>query len=164
MNPLKENLELDSTTESLTAAITVPDSSVEHAETSRTWLVALTGIFFVLLQSACTAVIAISGIRVLIGLSSLAAAAGLHKPAWGFHADAIRIPMLSFALLGSLINLYVLWRIRSLRNRPSSQWRARTVTAKQRRGEIFQTTLAILTIVLVAAEWFTHTIVHDVPK
>src|SRR6266568_751170 len=81
------------------------------------------GIVFAILQSACTAVIAISGVRVAIGLSALAAAAGIHAPAHGFHQDAIRIPMMLVALFGSLINLFVIWKIRSLRSKPASQWR-----------------------------------------
>src|SRR5215470_14707440 len=81
------------------------------------------GILFAILQSACTAVIAISGVRVAIGLSALAAAAGIHAPAKGFHQDAIRIPMLTLALLGSLLNLLVVWKIRNLRKKPSSRWR-----------------------------------------
>src|SRR5438477_11912532 len=78
---------------------------------------------FAILQSACTAVIAISGLRVAIGLGALAAAAGIHAPAKGFHQDAVRIPMMLFALLGSLLNLFVIWKIRSLRSRPAAQWR-----------------------------------------
>jgi len=35
-------------------------------------------VLFALLQSACTAVLAISGFRVLIGLSALAAASGIY--------------------------------------------------------------------------------------
>ncbi len=128
----------------------------------RSWWVALTSLAFILLQSACTAVIAISGIRVAIGLGSLAAAAGLHRPADGFHENAIRIPMMVVAVLGSVINLYVVWRIRSLRTRSSSQWRARPVTPQQNRAELFQIAMAALTLALVAAEWLTHRIVHDV--
>ncbi len=97
----------------------------------RTWIVGVTGLAFIVLQSACTAVMAISGIRVIIGLSALAAAAGLHRPAAGFHADAIRIPMMLIAVVGSLVNLYVIWRIRSLRTRASSQWRAQPVPANK---------------------------------
>ncbi len=129
----------------------------------RSWLLGLTGFVFILLQSACTAVMAISGVRVVIGLGALAAAAGLHRPASGFHADAIRIPMMIFAVLGSIVNLYVLWRIRSLRARPSSQWRARPVTPGQKRSEFFQIGLAVLTLLLVLAEWATHRIVHGMP-
>ncbi len=133
-----------------------------HKEQSR-WLVSLTSFLFILLQSACTAVMAASGVRVLIGLGALAAAAGLHRPAEGFHADAIRIPMMVIAVLGSLVNLYVIWRIRSLRTRPAAQWRTRPVTPKQLRSESLQIVLAILTLLLVTAEWITHQIVHGVP-
>lgn len=126
----------------------------------RSWIVAITSLMFIVLQSACTAVMAISGVRVLIGLSALAAAAGLHRPSTGFHADAIRIPMMVIAVGGSVLNLYVIWRMRSLRARPSSQWRVKPVTAKQKRSEMFQIALAVLTLVLVAAEAVTHLIVH----
>jgi len=126
----------------------------------RSWLISLTSLLFILLQSACTAVIAISGVRVVIGLSALAAAAGLHRPAGGFHADAIRIPMMVIAIGGSLINLYVIWRIRSLRARPASQWRVQPATKKQIRSENIQIALAIITLVLVMAEYLTHRIVH----
>jgi hypothetical protein len=130
--------------------------------TARSLLVGVTSLLFILLQSACTAVMAISGVRLLIGLSALAAAAGLHRPAAGFHVDAIRIPMMVIAVGGSLLNLYVLWRVRSLRARPSSQWRVRPATAEQKRSETIQIVLAIVTLVLVVAEFITHRIVHGV--
>jgi hypothetical protein len=124
----------------------------------------MTSFLFIVLQSACTAVIAISGIRVAIGLSALGAATfGIHAPAHGFHRDVIRIPMMIAALLGSVINLYVIWRIRTLRARPASQWRVQVVNPKQRRSELFQIALSIITLVLVAAEWITHPMVHRVP-
>ena len=130
----------------------------------RTWLVSMTSLIFIVLQSACSAVIAISGVRVAIGLSALAEATiGIHAPAGGFHRDVIRIPMMIAATIGSLINLYVIWRIRTLRARPSSQWRMLAVTAKQRRSELLQIALAIITLILVAAEWITHPMVHRVP-
>jgi hypothetical protein len=122
----------------------------------------ITAVVFALLQSACTAVLAISGFRVLIGLSALAAAAGVHAPAKGFHQDAIRIPMMVVALVGSLANLYSLWRIRSLRARPASQWRVQPLTAAKRRSERLQFVLAVLTLVLLVAEWVTHTMMHRV--
>ena len=128
----------------------------------RSWIVAATSFFFILLQSACTAVMAISGVRVIIGLGALAAAAGLNRPAGGFHADAIRIPMMVIAVVGSVINLYVIWRIRSLRARPSSQWRTTPATPKQKRAEVLQIILAVITLALVVAEWLTHRIVHNV--
>ena len=139
-------------------------ASLEDPARKRTWLVSMTSFFFILLQSACTAVIAISGVRVAIGLSALAEATiGIHAPASGFHRDVIRIPMMIAATIGSLINLYVVWRIRMLRARPSSQWRVQPVTPKQRRSEMIQIALAVVTLVLVAAEWITHPMVHRVP-
>lgn len=134
---------------------------MEDTANTKTWFVNITGLFFIILQSACTAVMAISGIRVVIGLSALTAATvGVNGPATGFHRDAIRIPMMIVAVLGSVINLYVLWRIRSLRARPESQWRVKPATPKQKRSELIQFGLAYLTLALVAAEWITHRIIH----
>src|SRR5204863_9952938 len=109
--------------------------SASHAEISRpklslvnSRLINWSSIAFAVLQSACTAVIAISGLRVAIGFSALAAAAGIHSPARGFHQDAIRIPMMVFAFLGSVINLYVIGKVRRLRSKPAAQWRQQPVT------------------------------------
>ncbi len=118
---------------------------------------------FAFLQSACTFVLATSGIRVLIGLGSLAAVAGTDAPAKGFHQDAIRIPMMIFALAGACINLYAVWRVRSLRKRPASQWRIQPVTSKQKRSEWLQIALSIVTLILLAMEWRTHLIFHHPP-
>ena len=120
-------------------------------------------LIFAILQSACTAVIAISGFRVAIGLSALAAAAGIHAPARGFHQGAIRIPMMVLAFLGSVVNLYVIWKIRRLRSRPAAQWRMQPVSKKKLNSERFQIVLSILTLLLLAAEWITHPMVHRVP-
>jgi len=121
------------------------------------------GMVFAILQSACTAVIAISGIRVALGLSALAAAAGIHAPARGFHQDAIRLPMMVLAFLGAVINLYVIGKVRHLRNKPAAQWRQQPVTKKRLNSERFQIALAVLTLLLLAAEWITHPMIHRVP-
>jgi len=126
-------------------------------------LINWSSIVFAILQSACTAVIAISGLRVAIGLSALAAAAGIQAPAHGFHQDAIRIPMMALAFLGAMINLHVIWKIRHLRNKPAAQWRMQPVTKKKLNSERFQIALSVLTLLLLAAEWITHPMVHRVP-
>ncbi len=131
---------------------------------SRTWIgagmIGLTGFFFVLLQSACAAVMAISGLRLLIGIGSLAAASTGVKLLVAIHGDALRIPMLALAVGGSLVNLYVIWRIRSLRARPSSQWRTGPAAPARKRAESFQIALAVLTLLLVALEWVLHIYLH----
>lgn len=113
-----------------------------------------------LAQSLCTAVLTISGIRVAIGLSALAAASGIYAPARGFHQDAIRIPMLTLAAAGALVNLAVLGWIWRLRAQPSAQWRRRVIGAKEKRSERLQVALAIVTLVLVGLETWTHPMVH----
>ena len=136
-----------------------PPSALARAAVK--WSVAVVSFGFILLQSACTLVMAISGVRLLIGLSALAAASGLNRPSSGFHADVIRVPMMIVAVAGSLINLYVIWRIRSLRARPSSQWRTAPTPRGKIRAENFQIVMAILTLLLVIAEQATHLIVHN---
>ena len=123
-------------------------------------LIGLTSFIFILLQSACTAVMAVSGLRLLIGLGSLAAASFIPGFILFIHADKIRIPMMTIAVLGSVLNLYVVWRIRSLRARPASQWRTKPVTTKQRRSETIQIALSIVTLLLVVAEILAHHVLH----
>ncbi len=125
-------------------------------------LISWTSLAFALLQSACTAVIAISGIRVAIGLTALAAAAGINAPATGFHSDAIRIPMMLFAFLGACVNLYIVGRIRRLRARPSSQWRQTPVPKKKLNSERLQIALSVITLLLLLAEWVAHPMIHRV--
>ena len=123
----------------------------------RRWAVGLTSLAFIVLQSACTVIMALSGLRLAMGLGALAAAAvGVKGPATGFHQDAIRIPMMILAVAGSVINLYMIWRIRSLRKKASSQWRRQPISSRRLWGERVQLTLAVVTLVLVLAEFLSH--------
>jgi hypothetical protein len=127
---------------------------------SRSWIIGLTSLFFILLQSACTAFMALSGLRLLIGIGSLAAATTGLRLLASIHGEAIRIPMEIVAVVGSVINLYAIWRVRSLRARPSSQWRVGPVTANKKRAESIQIALAIMTLLLVVVEWVLHIYLH----
>jgi hypothetical protein len=124
------------------------------------WALSGASILLAILQSLCTAVFAISGIRLAIGLTALAAVSGIYAPARGFHQDAIRIPMLILAAAGSLVNLAVLAWIWRLRNQPSAQWRRQRLNTKQKRSERLQVALAILTLILVGLETWTHPKIH----
>ena len=117
-------------------------------------------VLMAVLQSLCTAVLTISGIRVAIGLSALAAASGIYAPAKGWHQDAIRIPVLILATVGALVNLAVLAWMRHLRNRTAAQWRRRERSSKEKRSERLQIVLAVVTLILVAMETWTHPMVH----
>ncbi|MGA8938053.1 MAG: hypothetical protein WB439_02705 [Acidobacteriaceae bacterium] len=134
-------------------------AEVKQSE-SRGIAVGLTSLFFILLQSACTAFMAISGLRLLIGVGALAAATTGLKFMAALHGAALRIPMETIAIAGSAVNLFAVWRIRRLRARPASQWRLKPPTAKQLRSESWQIGLAVLTLLLVVAEWGLHIYLH----
>jgi len=112
-----------------------------------------------LLQSLCAAVLTINGVRLAIGLTALAAGS-IWAPVRAFHRDAIRIPMLTLAVLGALVNLAVLLWIWRLRGRPEAQWRRRDVSKKQRRSERLQVAMAVLTLALVGTESWIHAVEH----
>jgi hypothetical protein len=126
------------------------------AKRASSWAIGASSLFFILLQSACTAVMAISGLRLVIGIGSLAAATSVVHFFDTIHGNTIRIPMEILAILGSIVNLYVVWRIRYLRSRPSSQWRTSSATPINTRSEMVQIVLALLTLLLVAVEWYGH--------
>ncbi len=143
-----------------TSATTAEQRTFYNPAEKRPWAIGFTSIFFALLQSACTAFMAISGLRLLIGIGSLAAATTGLRFLAALHGAAIRIPMETVAVVGSLVNLYAVWRVRSLRARPSSQWRLIPPTAKQKRSESIQVWLAIVTLLLVCTEWVFHLYLH----
>jgi hypothetical protein len=114
------------------------------------------GIFFAALQSLCSALVALSGVRLLIGVGAFTAATGALRIADRMHVSAIRIPMMLLALLGSVWNLVALWRVKSLRRRAASAWRQRPLTKQKKRSEFFQLAVAVVTLILLAAEAAAH--------
>jgi len=118
-----------------------------------------TAMVMALLQSLCTAILTINGIRVGIGVAALAASS-IAAPLLSFHRDAIRIPMLSIAVVGAVVNLAVLAWVWHLRARPESQWRSQPITKKQRWSERLQVTMALATLLLAGLEIYTHPIVN----
>ncbi len=97
-----------------------PTSEVaEHVHGAIAW----SSFFFALLQSVCTFFFAANGLRFVVGLGSLVLSAGAGAMVDRFHADALRVPMICLALVGSLLNLAVVAQVRRLRRRPASQWR-----------------------------------------
>jgi hypothetical protein len=123
-------------------------------------LINWSALFFAVLQSACSVFIALNGVRLLIGVGAFAAASGALKLADRMHIDAIRIPMMLLALMGSVLNLVVLWQVWRLRRRPASAWRQTAVPKQKLASEWLQFTLSILTLVLLAAEFVAHRILH----
>ena len=136
------------------------DAPEMKAEERRSGVIGLASLGFILLQSAGTAFMAFSGLRLLAGLGSLAAAGTGLRILDSVHGVAVRLPMEALAVGGSAMNLYAIWRVRSLRSRASSQWRMGSVTAEKKRSESVQIALAVLTLLLVAVEWASHVYLH----
>jgi hypothetical protein len=110
-------------------------------------------------ESICVAAVGLSGVRVLFGLTSLLAA-GAGGPAQGFHREALRIPLLTIGALGAVISLLLWWNEERLRRNPAARWRMRPLTPRQQWQRRLQLGLAILTLLLVAAELITHPWFH----
>jgi hypothetical protein len=124
-----------------------------------TRLINWSSFFFAVLQSVCSAFIALGSVRLLIGLGAFAAASSVLKLADRMHIDAIRIPMMLLALAGSLLNLIVLWQVWRLRRRSASAWRQQPVSKQKKVSEWFQLALSVVTLFLLAAEFVAHRIV-----
>ena len=135
---------------------TVLQGTESRTPHSRSWVLSITSFLFILLQSACSAVLALSGLRLLIGIGSLAAAGPVIRLLDTLHGNWLRIPMTLIALTGTLINLYVLWKVRSLRARPSSAWRMAPLDPKTKRSETLQLWISVVTLFLLGLEWIAH--------
>jgi hypothetical protein len=134
-----------------------PLSTVMPDETGTTrGVIAWSSFFFALLQSVCTFFAALDGLRLAIGIGSLAVSAGVGTAMDRFHQDWIRVPMMGLALVGSLLNLVILAQVRRLRNRPASQWRRIPLSPHKIRMERVQIVLSIATLVLIGLEEYLH--------
>jgi hypothetical protein len=129
----------------------------EDARYSRT-VVAWSSLVFAILQSICTFFAAVNGLRVGIGVSSLLLAAGTAATIDRIHVDWLRVPMISLAVVGSVLNLVILWQIRRLRRRPEAAWRRVPSSPGRSGSERIQLVLSIVTLILVGLEERQHLI------
>lgn len=134
------------------------ESQTERILYFRPRLINWSSFFFAVLQSVCSAFIALGSVRLLIGIGAFATASSVLKLADRMHVAAIRIPMMLLALAGSLLNLVILWQIWRLRRRPASAWRQQPVSRQKKLSEWFQLALSVVTLFLLAAEFVAHRI------
>jgi hypothetical protein len=114
-------------------------------------------LLFSVLQSVCTAVVALNSVRLAIGIGSLAMTAGLGAAMEQFHQITwLRVTLLVGALSGSILTLGIVLRATRLRNRPAARWRFRPLSSKQRRMELLQVALSLVTLLLVVIEEYLH--------
>ncbi len=142
-------------TDSPNPAAIATETETQQASGRSKWI-GWSSFFFAVVQSVCSAFVALSGLRILIGAAAFGSALGLLKIADKIHFSAIRIPMMLLALLGSLFNLVAIWQVRRLRGRSASAWRQKSLSNKKRNSERLQLALSVLTLVLLAVEYYFH--------
>ena len=114
-------------------------------------------LLFSVLQSVCTAVVALNGVRLAIGIGSLAMTTGLGAALEHFHEITwLRVTLLVGALSGSILTFGIILRAIHLRNRPAARWRLRPLSRKQKRMELLQVSLSVVTLLLVVVEEYLH--------
>lgn len=124
-----------------------------------TWI-GWSSLFFAVVQSVCSAFVALSGVRLLIGAAAFGSALGLLKIADKLHFNAIRIPMMVLALVGALFNLVAIWQVRRLRGRSASAWRQKALSSRKLNTERLQLLLSLLTLALLGFEYYFHMILE----
>lgn len=138
-------------------APTPPPEATAAQTTARFRWIGWSSLFLAMVQSVCTIFVALSGLRLLLGAAVFGAAIGVMKIAdERIHIDAVRIPMVMFALAGAVFNLVALWQVRRLRGRAASAWRRKAVSRGKFASEKMQVALSVLTLVLLAVESFYH--------
>lgn len=147
-----------------TVSVKTSRSEGQQANTSESGktrsVIAWSSFFFSLLQSLCTFFATVNGLRLAIGIGALAVSSSIGAAIRWFHSDLIRLPMVVLALIGSLLNLVVLWQVRRLRSRPAAQWRQTPVSAGKIRMERVQLVLSIATLILLGIEEYWHLTWH----
>lgn len=138
------------------AASAMTDDSIVAVPSERSKWVGFCSFLFAVVQSVCSAFVALSGVRLLIGAAAFGSAVGVLKIADKLHVDAIRIPMMILALVGALFNLLALWQVRRLRARSASAWRQKPLSGKKQTSERLQLALSVLTLILLAVEHYFH--------
>lgn len=114
-------------------------------------------LLFSVLQSICTAVVALNSVRLAIGIGSLAMTTGLGAAMEHFHQITwLRVTFLVGALSGSILTLGIVLRAIRLRNRPAALWRLRPLGSKEKRMELLQLSLSLVTLLLIVVEEYLH--------
>ena len=134
-----------------------PDSALTAPKrlSVRFWL-GWSSLLFAFLQSVCTFLMAMAGLRLIIGIGSLALSAEVTAFLDRLHASWLRVPMISLAFIGAALNLVAIMQIRRLRARPSSARRQVPVAKGKLQMERWQLALSVITFALIALEEGFH--------
>ena len=136
-------------------SLPAPETAADQTQSKFKWI-GWSSLFLAMVQSICTVFVALSGLRLLLGAAAFGAALGTMRIVERVHVDAIRIPMVMFALAGALFNLVALWQVHRLRARAASAWRQKPVSRSRFASEGFQLALSLVTLALLGLESFYH--------
>lgn len=134
------------------AAVIQPPDPLTRRQT-----VSLGAVLFAILGAPCAATVILSPLAVVLGLG---AAFGALGPLLGMLDSApIRIPLQLFAILGAVINLYVIWYGRRQREKTGGF----EPTRSERRKVALVAWLSVLSLLAVAFENYAHIFIEKNP-
>lgn len=116
-------------------------------------------LLFAAIEAVCLFLVTANGVSLALGVSSIV----LSQGALFFHGPVIRLPILSLAGAGALLNLWLLWNQWRLRRAPAARWRVHALTSKERARWFLIGALSVLTLIVVAAELLLHYKLHGSP-
>ena len=124
---------------------------------ARRQAVSLGAVLFAILGAPCAATVVLSPLAVLLGLG---AAFGALGPLMGtLDAAPVRIPLQLFAILGALVNLYVIWYGRRRREQDGGF----EPTRFERRKVALVAWLSVFSLLMVAFETYAHIFIEKNP-
>ncbi len=120
--------------------------------------IGVSSVWFAIAQAACATTVFLKSIALLLGVSTVSAAAGLEL----FHAPGARLILVAFAVSGAFANLYVVWNARRLRRNPAAAWRVRPMSAPEKRRVRIALATALMTFAVLGIEVWSHFILHPI--
>lgn len=133
-----------------------PEVSVKPAELRLPIRTSWMTLIISIVEAVCVFAVAAAKTGLVLG----SAAVALTGWTLSLHQDVIRIPLLLIAIVGSLINLYLLWRAHRLRTAPSAAWRRRPLTTREQWRIALVFSLSVVTLGLGIAEIYFHRLLH----
>ncbi len=107
-------------------------------------------------EGVCAGLVLLKSTALFSGLLSLSAAGA---SSW-IHEDPVRIPLLIFATVGALANLYMVWNGWRLRRSPAAAWRVRPRTPQEKRRTRLVVAASLVTLLLIIGEIYGHHVLH----
>jgi hypothetical protein len=106
------------------------------------------------IEALCAFLLVLSKFGLLVAFTSFLSSVIISR----YHADWVRVPVLSAAFVSAAINVFVLWNWNRLRKAPAAAWRKRRLSVRQQWRVAVVIVTSVATIALVVAEFCIHPI------